>query len=142
LADRTGRRYPVARVGEIPDGGRKIIDLEGRSVGVFRVGDEYFAVRNRCPHEGGPLCLGPTTGAVVASDPGTYEWSRAGEILRCPWHGWEFDLRTGASWFDPERVRTRRYAVTVEAGDAVDEPRAELYAVSVDDEYVVVDLGR
>ena len=70
---------------------------------------------------------------------------RPGEMLiRCPWHGWEFDLRTGQSWFDPERTRVRSYRVTVEnAGEPVPGPYvAERYGVTVEDSYVVVDLGR
>jgi nitrite reductase/ring-hydroxylating ferredoxin subunit len=131
----------VARVGEIPDGGRKIVDIDGRSIGIFRVGDEYFALRNRCPHEGGPLCLGPTTGHVVADEPGAYQWSRSGEILRCPWHGWEFDLRTGESWFDPARCRTRSYRVSVRSS-ATGGAEAETYPVSIEDQYVVLEMGR
>src|SRR4051794_5613446 len=98
-------KHVVATVDEIPPGGRKIVEVVGRSIGVFNVGGELFAVRNRCPHEGGALCEGRTVGVLVSDAPGHYEYSRPGEILRCPWHGWEFDLRTGRSWFDPQRVR-------------------------------------
>ena len=45
--------------------------------------------------------------------------TRSNEIIRCPWHGWEFDLRTGQSWFDPRAVRVRRYDVSVEPGALV-----------------------
>ena len=64
------------------------------------------------------------------------------ELVRCPWHGWEFDLRTGQSWFDPERTRVRSYRVSVEnAGEPVPGPYvAERYGVTVEDSYVVVDL--
>src|SRR6185295_16153946 len=90
--------------------------IGGRSVGVFNVNGEYFAVLNRCPHQGGSLCGGRQSGVVTSSRPGEYVTSRANEIIRCPWHGWEFDLRTGQSWFDPRAVRVRRYDVTVEPG--------------------------
>ena len=53
---------------------------------------------------------------VTSSEPGSYDYSRPGEILRCPWHGWEFDVRTGRSWCDPKRLRLMNYAVTVEPG--------------------------
>lgn len=109
-------RYIVGTVDDIKPGERKIVEIGGRSVGVFNVNGEYFAVLNRCPHQGGSLCSGRQTGLVTSSRPGEYTTSRAGEIIRCPWHGWEFDLRTGQSWFDPRAVRVRRYDVSVEPG--------------------------
>jgi nitrite reductase/ring-hydroxylating ferredoxin subunit len=109
-------RYIVGTVDDIPPGQRKIVEIGGRQVGVFNVGGEYFAVLNRCPHQGGSLCNGRQTGLVTSSRPGEYTTSRSGEIIRCPWHGWEFDLRTGQSWFDPRAVRVRRYDVSVEPG--------------------------
>jgi len=103
-------------VDDIPPGERKIVEIGGRTVGVFNVNGEYFAVLNRCPHQGGSLCSGRQTGLVMSSRPGEYEVTRSNEIIRCPWHGWEFDLRTGQSWFDPRAVRVRRYDVSVEPG--------------------------
>ena len=107
-------RYVVGTVDEIPPGGRKLIEIDGRSIGVFNIDGEYFALRNRCPHQGGPLCKGRQAGVLVSPLPGEFELTRPGEILRCPWHGWEFDVRTGQSWFDPRGVRVRRYDVSVE----------------------------
>ncbi|MEU7814444.1 Rieske (2Fe-2S) protein [Pseudonocardia sp. NPDC049154] len=108
----SGRRIVVAAAGEIPVGGRKIVEVDGRSIGVFRLGDGYVALRNTCPHEGAPLCQGVLSGALTSPRPGVYRYARRGEILRCPWHQWEFDTRTGRSWVDPERVRVRSYVVT------------------------------
>jgi nitrite reductase/ring-hydroxylating ferredoxin subunit len=137
--------YVVASVGEIPPGGRKIVEVAGRSIGVFNVGGRFYALRNRCPHQGGPLCQGRLSGVVVASRAGEYEYVRDGEVLRCPWHGWEFDVKTGQSWIDPERLRVRAYPVTVETRgdtgvpDRVPGPYvAELYDVTVDGDVVVV----
>ncbi|MGE3910718.1 MAG: Rieske (2Fe-2S) protein, partial [Chloroflexota bacterium] len=112
-------RFIVGTVEDIPPGSRKIVDVGGRAVGVFNVDGEYFAVLNRCPHQGGSLCSGRQTGLVTSSRPGQYEVTRTNEIIRCPWHGWEFDLRTGQSWFDPRAVRVRRYDVSVEPGSVV-----------------------
>src|SRR3712207_336886 len=113
-------RYVVGTVDEIPPGGRKVVEVAGRSIGVFNIGGEFFALRNRCPHQGGPVCLGRLGGFVTGSAPGEYDYSRAGEILQCPWHGGEFDLRTGQSWFDPARTRVARYQVTVEPDEPVE----------------------
>ena len=114
-------RTVVATVEEIPPGGRKIVEVAGRSIGVFNVDGEYFALRNRCPHQGGPLCSGKVAGLVQSTVPGDYSYSRPGEMLRCPWHGWEYDIRTGQSWWDPGRTRVRSYDVTIEAGGQLDQ---------------------
>lgn len=106
-------KYVVGLVEEIPPGERKIVELAGRSIGVFNIGGEFYALRNTCPHQGGPLCQGRLTGFLMARVPGEYSYTRRGEILRCPWHGWEFDVKTGQSWFDPLQTRVRAYPVTV-----------------------------
>ena len=137
--------YVVGTVDEFETGGRKVVEVAGRSVGVFRVNGEFYALRNTCPHQGGPLCEGLLTGFLESSAPGDYRYTRRGEILRCPWHGWEFDVKTGQSWFDPAGVRVRSYAVTVEEGAEGLQPGpyvAETYEVTVEDragqQYVVV----
>jgi len=137
--------YAVGTVGEIPPGTRKIVEVAGRSIGVFNVAGAFYAVRNRCPHQGGPLCQGQLSGIVVSPRPGEYEYVREGEILRCPWHGWEFDIKTGHSWLDPARLRVRTYAVTVEPPSEGAEPApgsytAETYDVTVEQDRVVVHI--
>ena len=140
-------RYVVATVEEVPPGGRKLVEVAGRSIGLFNVGGEFFALLNRCPHQGGPLCEGRLHGFVESSVPGEYRLTRQGEVLRCPWHGWEYDLRTGQSWFDPAKVRTRTFEASVQPGSAIAaglEPGpyiAETYPVSIDRQYVVVEIG-
>ena len=147
-------KHVVASVDEIPPGERKIVEVAGRSVGIFNLDGEFFALRNSCPHQGGELCRGPVSGFVSSRGPGDYEYSRPGEIVRCPWHGWEFDIRTGRSWFDPQRMRVRRYEVSIEPGSALpaeadsegaagweQEPYvAETYPVSVERRHVVVEI--
>jgi|SRR5215475_952813 3-phenylpropionate/trans-cinnamate dioxygenase ferredoxin subunit len=134
-------KHVVAPVDEIPPGGRKLVNAGGRAVVVFNLGGEFFALSNRCPHKGGSLCHGRLTGLVQSSQPGEYDYSRPGEIIRCPWHSWEFDIRTGRSWCDPQRLRVRNYAVSVEAGTTLVEGPyvAETFPVSVENDYVVVE---
>jgi nitrite reductase/ring-hydroxylating ferredoxin subunit len=110
--------HVVGTTDEIGPGRRKIVEIDGRSIGVFNVGGRYYALRNQCPHAGARLCDGVLTGLVTSSTPGEYDYLRSGEILRCPWHGWEFDIATGRSWFDPARTRVRSYEATVETADA------------------------
>ena len=134
-------KHVVAAVGEIPPGTRKLAQLNGRAIVVFNLGGEFFALNNRCPHRGGSLCQGKQTGLVQSSEPGEYQYTRKGEIIRCPWHGWEFDIRTGQSWCDPTRVRVRHYPVSVQPGtQLVAGPYvAETVPVTVEDDYVVVE---
>ncbi len=105
--------HAVAEVAEIPPGERKIVEIEGQSVGVFRVGDEYVAILNVCPHEFAPVCMGRVGGTTLPSAPGEWKWGREGEILACPWHGWEFELLTGKALF-ANRPRLRLFPIKVE----------------------------
>ena len=135
-------RHVVATVDEIPPGSCKIVAVRGREIGVFNLGNDFHALINRCPHEGAALCKGRITGRMEADKPGKYRLTHAGEMLRCPWHGWEFDIRTGQSWCDPEHTWARSYKVSVEPGESlVKGPHvAETVAVRVEGNYVVVDL--
>jgi nitrite reductase/ring-hydroxylating ferredoxin subunit len=88
-------RHIVARTTDIPPGGNKVVDVEGRDIVVFHVNGEFFALLNRCPHEGAPLDKAACVARLTSPEPGVYQRSRVGELLRCAWHGWEFDMRTG-----------------------------------------------
>lgn len=125
------KKHQVCFVDELPTGGRRIVEVEGRSIGVFNVNNEFYAVRNRCPHKGAPLCRGMIKGLVVG-EVYQFEIEREGEILKCPWHGWEFDLKTGGSIFNPHKMRVKSYEVSVES-EAGDRPVYE-FADDLDDE--------
>jgi 3-phenylpropionate/trans-cinnamate dioxygenase ferredoxin subunit len=135
-------RHVVARASEIPAGGRRLVTIEGRRIVVFNLNGEFFALSDTCPHKGGSLAEGILTGLVQSDGPGDYQHSRAGEIIRCPWHQWEFDIRTGRSWCDPRRLRLMQYEVSVEPGaNLVQGPYvAETFKVSMEDDYIVVDV--
>lgn len=132
-------------------GTRRIVTVGGRSIGVFRVGDRFFAVRNRCPHQGGPLCLGPVLGEAAAAAPGEPAVSDSMLLLACPWHGWEYDLETGQSYVGGGDPGVRSYDVGLQPGGALatelEEAAtertpgpylAETFDVFVEDEYVVL----
>ena len=91
-------RHIVARTTDIPPGGNKVVGVDGRDIVVFHVNGEFFALLNRCPHEGAPLDKAACVARLTSPEPGVYQRSRVGEFLRCAWHGWEFDMRTGQSW--------------------------------------------
>ncbi|HXI16558.1 MAG TPA: Rieske (2Fe-2S) protein [Chloroflexota bacterium] len=114
------QRHVVAKEDEFKVGARTILKVGGREIGVFHTTAGLFALRNSCPHQAAPLCLGPVTGTTMPSMPGEYIWGMDGQVLRCPWHGWEFDLKSGVGLYDPykhERVAT--YEVKVEQGEVV-----------------------
>jgi nitrite reductase/ring-hydroxylating ferredoxin subunit len=133
-------KYVVAPVGEIAPGGRRLVEVRGRKIVIFNLAGEFFAMADRCPHQGGPLSKGKLTGFVSSPEPGEYCYSRKGEVIRCPWHAWEYDIRTGKSWCDPRRVQVRRFEVSIEAGARLVEGPyvAETFAVSIEDEYLVL----
>lgn len=134
-------RHIVARTSDIPPGGNKVVGVEGRDIVVFHVNGQFFALLNRCPHEGAPLDKAACVARLTSPEPGVYQRSRVGEMLRCPWHGWEFDLRTGKSWCEPDRVRARQFSVSVAPGATLVEGPyvAETFPVRVEDDYVVLE---
>jgi 3-phenylpropionate/trans-cinnamate dioxygenase ferredoxin subunit len=140
-------RYAVCRVSELENGQRRVAEIAGRSIGVFNVDGQFYAIRNRCPHQGGPLCQGRLLAALDSDGPGRYRYDEGRHLVECPWHGWEFDLATGQSWFDPARTRVRRYSVTVERvprpetdGLTPGPHRVDSYPVSVEEECVIVEF--
>jgi nitrite reductase/ring-hydroxylating ferredoxin subunit len=114
-APRAPQSWPVARASEIEPGNRLIVTVKERSIGVFNVNGTFVAVLNICPHELAPVCRGRVGGTTMPSPPGEYRWGREGEIVACPWHGWEYDLLTGKMLAD-ERIRLKRYPVEVRDG--------------------------
>ncbi len=81
----------VADARELGDGKGKVVRVEGRTLAIFRVGNEYFALDNYCLHRGGPLGEGELEGYNVT----------------CPWHGWTYDVRTGSfEVIPPLKVKT------------------------------------
>src|SRR5579862_4695778 len=117
-SERKTTLFEVGPASEIHVGARKIVFPNGGTgIGVFNVDGRYYAVKNTCPHMGAPLCRGKLTGTTkplrIEDGHVGMEWIREGEILRCPWHHWEFDLLTGRTLF-PSRQRVATYKVTVE----------------------------
>jgi nitrite reductase/ring-hydroxylating ferredoxin subunit len=117
------QRVVIGTVDEIPPGTRKIVvPFRGKAgIGVFNVHGTFYALRNLCPHKLGPLCTGRISGRMVAGAPpaagGELVYERDGEIIRCPWHLWEFEIPTGRCLVD-SRVRVKTYPVKVE-GDLI-----------------------
>lgn len=112
---RSMKKFYAGRVDEIPPGTHRLVEIEGKSVGVYNIRGDFHALLNYCPHEGAELCKGRVCGTTLPSGVFEYVYGRDGEILRCPWHGWEFEIKTGKSLFS-EKIRTRHYEVEVSQG--------------------------
>jgi nitrite reductase/ring-hydroxylating ferredoxin subunit len=93
------RRVAVATMEEIPDGQRKIVQVGAHSIGVFHHRGQWVAVRNSCIHQGGPVATGVLEG----------------DVLTCPWHGYQFRLPSGVCLADPD-AELDRYTVTIVDG--------------------------
>ncbi len=107
-------RYLVGSVDEVPVGGSKMVPYGKFGIGVYNIDGEFFAIANYCPHRGGPVCAGVRVPQYVAKRPYEIETVRHGEFLRCPWHGWDYDIKTGEAAVENKRLRSHR--VTVEDG--------------------------
>jgi len=107
----------VASFGEI---NRKVVEVSGIEVGIFRLGEEFFAYENKCPHLQGPVCQGkilPLAVEDVQADGSSNGrvFSKTKMNVVCPWHGFEFDIRTGTHPMD-SKVRLRKIPLKIVDG--------------------------
>lgn len=96
--------YVVGTIDEIPQGKAIAVQAGRRTIAVFRVGNEFYAISNNCPHKGASLC----EGEVLIED----------KVVRCPWHHWNWQLADGRLESDP-RQGVRTYEVAVEGNDVI-----------------------
>jgi nitrite reductase/ring-hydroxylating ferredoxin subunit len=125
---------------DFPPGRRSVIVSIGkRSIGIYNIDGQLYAVQNLCPHKLVPICLGQVAGTMIPCGPGELEYGMEDYVLRCFAHGWEFDIRTGRAVFDVDRRRLKTYPVSVEEGRVLVEvggsrERAEATAAADDTE--------
>ena len=117
------REVNIGSASEFSDPGRKIVGFEGFEVAVFRLDGEFFAWLNLCPHMGGPVCQGKMIAKVeeiIAEDRTSkgMAFSKTKMHIVCPWHGFEFDIRTGTHPGNA-KARLRRIKLAVTDGDVV-----------------------
>ncbi len=101
----------AAKSSDLLDGGRLVVSIGSIEVGLFRIGEDLVAYENRCPHQGGPVCQGkilPNVVEILDEERKSrgHRWDEERPQISCPWHGYEFDLRTGIYPTNP-RVRMR-----------------------------------
>jgi nitrite reductase/ring-hydroxylating ferredoxin subunit len=137
-------RHVVCAVGELAPGQRRIVEVAGRSIGVFNVDGDFLALANTCPHQRAPLCKGTLAQTADAERADEWQWREDSVVIRCPWHGWEFDMRTGRSVYNPHRMGVLTYQVALEDGCHADvgpddpDPTVDTYPVAVEDQVVVL----
>jgi 3-phenylpropionate/trans-cinnamate dioxygenase ferredoxin subunit len=118
-------KHVVGQVEDFPPESVRVVSIDERSLGIINTGDGLYAVLNVCPHELAPVCLGSVSGTLLPSRPGEPEYGLDNRILRCPWHGYEFDLGDeGRAVFTSFRGKLRMFPVSVEDGHVVVEVRA------------------
>lgn len=110
----------ICKPDELLSGEVRLITVADIEIGLFRQGEEYFAYQNVCPHQGGPACEGLRTPQI--EDKFDANGLFVGQCLNdndmhivCPWHGYEFHLKTGEHVRDA-KVRLRNFPVTVKEG--------------------------
>ena len=92
----------IATLDQIPEGEGRVIEAGDRVFAVFNADGRFYAIDNNCPHRGGPLGEGELDGTIVT----------------CPWHGWRWDVTTGANANNPG-MKTACFPVSVENGEII-----------------------
>lgn len=92
-------RVRVAQVADVPVGEARVVDAQGKTLALFNVDGNFYALDNACPHRGGPLGEGELAGAVAV----------------CPWHAWRWDVKTGANVNNPA-VKMACFPVSLDGG--------------------------
>src|ERR1700743_1238059 len=105
----------------VPEGGRLVVDIDDRTIGIFRVRSKLYAYENTCPHQGGPVCQGTILPRVIerieaGGESRGFDFHEGDLPLVCPWHGFEFNLETGCH---PAKADARLVTVPVEEAEGV-----------------------
>jgi NAD(P)H-dependent nitrite reductase small subunit len=95
-----GEFVKVAKKSEIPADTGKYVEVKGREIALFKIGDKVYAIDHICAHQGGPLAEGGLEEKVVT----------------CPWHGWSYDVTTGVCTFN-EAIKQQTFSVKEEGDD-------------------------
>jgi len=112
-----GAEVEVGLVEDFPTGACRLVTVQGKEIGIIHAGGgRFYAVLNHCPHRGGPVCAGRLGGTMLPTQPGSLAYGMVGQVLQCPWHGWEFDLETGKTMFSISNARLKMYAVLIQNG--------------------------
>jgi 3-phenylpropionate/trans-cinnamate dioxygenase ferredoxin component len=92
--------HKAANLSDLPAGSAKAVEVLGRAIALFNVEGRVYALDNTCLHRGGPLGEGFVEG----------------DIITCPWHGWQYKIATGEFVGNPS-IKVAAYPVQVENGE-------------------------
>lgn len=108
-------RYHVCSQHDVPPGDKRAYTVKNIPLVIVHAqSGEFFAIYRFCPHQRGDFSAGILGGLTAASEAGeAFQYLREGEILRCPWHGFSYDVVTGACLTDPEKLRVKTYPLTL-----------------------------
>jgi nitrite reductase/ring-hydroxylating ferredoxin subunit len=110
----------VGKAKDIKEGDRKVVNAGKREIGIFHKGGAFYAYSNTCLHQGGPACEGMVTQNVVdvIDKDGLYQGQTYGDETHfvCPWHGYEYDLKTGECIGD-RKLKLRKYEIVKRGED-------------------------
>ncbi|WP_052404796.1 Rieske (2Fe-2S) protein [Bacillus rubiinfantis] len=104
---------------QLKPGERKLVEIDRVEIAIVNIAEKLYAFRNACPHQGVSMIYGSIGGTMLPSEPTVYQYGCENEIVSCPLHGWEFDLKTGNSIFAPDKVSLLTYDIHEEDGNIV-----------------------
>jgi nitrite reductase/ring-hydroxylating ferredoxin subunit len=110
----------VAKASELPDGDRRVVTAGKQEIGVFHKDGAYYAYSNYCVHSGGPACEGLMINKVldIIGEDRTYQGQTFSDEMHfvCPWHGYEYELKTGVCVGD-RKLKLKKFDVVQRGGD-------------------------
>ncbi len=107
-------KYAVCALDQLQSGKPLITIVNGIEIGVYFSNDQVYAVRNVCPHKLAPVCKGTLGGTMLPGEPCEYRYGLEGQVLKCPWHGWEFSVSSGEALFGISNRKVKTYPASVE----------------------------
>lgn len=115
--------HVITDASDLDNGDRLVTELEGREVGIFKIDGEFYAYTSWCAHQSGPICGGSVGGTWQAtydqeSGETDRQWTMDGQAIRCPWHNWEYDLKSGECLSKPG-IRLPEHDVRIEDGELI-----------------------
>lgn len=113
--------YNAGKVADYVDGDRKVIVCGDKEVGVFKLGEQFYAWHNRCAHRAGPVCQGRIMKRVLepaAEDRSvrSMEYDETETNIVCPWHGYEYSIKTGEHQGN-SKIRLRKADLVIRDGE-------------------------
>jgi nitrite reductase (NADH) small subunit len=110
-------KYKIGTANDFNKTGCHLVEVKGRKLGIYKIDDQFHAILNACPHKGAPLCMGSSDGTMLPSRPNEFKPGLENRVVRCPWHGFEFEITTGEPIFGTSNKKVPVYSVSVEKGE-------------------------